>query len=88
MTPAQVKKSRSQGYLPKEELRGAEIPLFDLAHELYHAANGRATFSRARRRAFETAADTHANKTLDEFRRSREAIKSETWNVTPATSSP
>jgi len=88
MTPAQMEKSRSQGYLPKTELRGVEIPLCDLAHELYHAANGQAALSRPLRRAFETAADTHANKILEEFRKSHGAIRFETWNVISPTLPP
>jgi len=88
MTPAQLEKSRSQGYLAKSELHGVEIPLYDLAHELHHAANGRATLSRALRRALETEADTYANKTVEEFTKTRGATKADTWDMTRSAPSP
>lgn len=69
MTPAQKERSRKKGYLPKPEMRGVELPLFDTAHELYHAANVRFTFSVLRRRASETSADIHAIAILEEFRK-------------------
>ena len=69
MSPAQREKSRKKGYLPKPEMRGIEIPVFDTAHELCHASEARCSLSPSGRRARETAADTHALLILDNLRK-------------------
>jgi hypothetical protein len=74
MSPARREKSSKKGYLPKPEMRGVELPIFDTAHELYHATHDRCTLSRSRRRSYETAADTHALWILEEHRRPGNAL--------------
>jgi hypothetical protein len=58
-----------KGYLNRPGMTGVELPLFVTAHELCHAAEPRITFARSKKPANETAADNHALRILDGFRK-------------------
>jgi hypothetical protein len=74
MSQAQLEKSHRKGYLPKPALSGVEIPILDTAHELHHASDDRCALLPSRRRALETAADTHALQILDAIRKGGGAV--------------